>query len=72
MPPRRISHTRRFLSHIGEPDSNGCWPWKSTVDVYGYGIFSIRQHPLKAHRYSYEYFIEAIPPELTVDHPVSK
>lgn len=33
---------------VGKPDE--CWPWIGTRDSCGYGRYSIKSHPQKAHR----------------------
>ena len=36
--------------------SNDCWLWQGAKNSNGYGILSWHSKPIKAHRWSYEYF----------------
>ena len=57
----------RFLAMVNiQPD--GCWLWTGYIDRGGYGIFSIKSKPLKAHRFAYEFYNGSIPASLTIDH----
>ena len=54
----------RFLGKcIPEPNS-GCWLWLGAMSTSGYGNLRVDGRWLKAHRYAYELFCGAIPPEL--------
>ena len=57
----------RFLAKV-DIQPNGCWLWTGHVNCWGYGIFSIKSKPIKAHRFIYELYHGPIPPSLTVDH----
>jgi hypothetical protein len=49
-----------FENRILKTDT--CWLWKGTRHQYGYGIFLMPgEKPVRAHRYSYEYFVGPIP-----------
>ena len=42
--------------------TKSCWLWTGTKNAYGYGIFLMPgEVPVRAHRYSYEYFVGPIP-----------
>ena len=45
-----------------------CWIWQGDIHYKGYGDFSAACHHYKAHRVSYEFFVEVIPPSLVIDH----
>lgn len=45
----------------------GCWQWTGHLDIGGYGSFW-NGKPIKAHRFSYEYYIGVIPEGLELDH----
>jgi hypothetical protein len=45
-----------------------CWDWIGNKDAGGYGMFSIYQVPLKAHRFSWEWYIGPIPYGMHVLH----
>ena len=63
----------RFIDKLQLLDS-GCWEWTACKDKDGYGVFSIRINSgrgfknVKAHRFSYEYFVGTIPDGLEIDH----
>ena len=48
--------------------TDGCWDWQATVNRGGYALFSHKGQLVLAHRFAYEYFIDAIPAGLTLDH----
>lgn len=54
----------RFIS---EPNT-GCWLWISTLDRHGYGVLSVKNKTVFAHRFSYQRSIGPIPDGLTLDH----
>lgn len=56
---------QRFLSKVKKRKS-GCWEWIGCL-TNGYGSFYYKRN-VRAHRYSYEYYKEPIPEELTIDH----
>ena len=45
-----------------------CWEWSGLKDVHGYGRITITGTSNKAHRWFYEYFVDAIATGLTIDH----
>ena len=48
---------------------DGCWEWQGTRNEYGYGIFLLPgEKPVRAHRYSYEFYIAPIPDEKIIMH----
>ena len=50
-------------------DSNtGCWNWTGAINNYGYGNFRVDDKVLKAHRFSYEYYVGEIDDSLVVCH----
>lgn len=44
---------RRFWRGVETTEDSKCWLWKGTRDRYGYGQFSIWNHPYRAHRVAY-------------------
>lgn len=48
--------------------STGCLEWISTLQSNGYGSFYLAGKVLRAHRWSYEYFVGPIPDRLQIDH----
>lgn len=58
----------RFLSFV-VVQANGCWQWTGSKNRDGYGHFRNENGGWQgAHRWSYEYFIGAIPPDQELDH----
>ena len=56
-----------FESRIEKAD--GCWLWKGSKNEYGYGVFLLPGgKPVRAHRYSYEFFKGPIPDGLIIMH----
>jgi len=49
----------RFLSRFKVNDS-GCWIWQAHSDKDGYGILPSNELPIRAHRFSFEHYIEPI------------
>ncbi len=49
---KRKTLTEAFFSHI-EKSPSGCWNWRSTKTIQGYGRFSVRGACLSAHRVSW-------------------
>jgi hypothetical protein len=48
--------------------SGDCWLWTAGCFSGGYGAFSMKRKPRKAHRVAYEMFNGPIPDGLLVDH----
>ena len=46
----------------------GCWEWQSAKDGFGYGAFRFSGKTVKAHRFSWEFYIGDIPNGLCVLH----
>ena len=72
---RSQSNPRRFRRFIGQPDSNGCWPWLGAIKKKSrYGTFGLLVKPGEwkktalAHRVSYVLFVGPIPDGLELDH----
>lgn len=57
----------RFFSRFKIME-NGCWQWQSNADKDGYGMLSIGNQNIRAHRFSYEHHIGQIPKGLLVCH----
>ncbi len=46
-----------------------CWLWTGTTNQYGYGIFLMPgEQPVRAHRFSYEFFVGPIPEGKIIMH----
>lgn len=49
--------------------TEGCWEWNGTHNGYGYGIFLMPgEKPVRAHRYSYEFYVGPIPTDKIIMH----
>lgn len=57
----------RFWSKV-ERRTNECWPWQSTLNRGGYGVFSISGSMRLAHRIAYILTKGPIPGDLQIDH----
>lgn len=57
------------LSAVPLNASDDCWVWLGTLDMDGYGRFSVRGRDLRAHRVAYELKVKhPIPDDLVIDH----
>jgi hypothetical protein len=45
-----------------------CWPWRGSRQPKGYGLFSLNDETVLAHRVAYAYFFEVAPADLTIRH----
>ena len=57
----------RFFSRFKKTE-NGCWQWNAHADKDGYGVMSSHGKNIRAHRFSYEHHIGAIPQGMSVCH----
>ena len=59
----------RFSNSYNTNKGTGCWDWIKSLTHNGYGRFAqSRNKSVRAHRWSYEYFIGHIPEGLLVIH----
>ena len=58
----------RFNKKYVIDSDTGCWNWTAALNNYGYGNFRVDNKVLKAHRFSYEYYIGKIHQDLVVCH----
>jgi len=58
--------TERFWAKVDQ--TLMCWEWTAATFTNGYGMFTLRGHPLKAHRFAYELLVGRIPESLQLDH----
>lgn len=49
-------------------EATGCHLWQGKVDKRGYGVISVGNRTMYAHRFAYETFVGPIPEGLHVDH----
>lgn len=57
----------RLLRNV-EMMADGCWRWKGSTAINGYGQFCFNGKQVVAHRASYELFVGEIPHGLVLDH----
>lgn len=57
----------RFMAKVQKRPS-GCWEWQAGRSRDGHGNFSVGGRAIRAHRWSYEYFVGPIPDGLVIDH----
>lgn len=72
--PRTTSNGRvfpsvmeRFWDQVSPEPNSGCWLWTGFL-INGYAAIAIKSSPVKASRFSYEYFKGPIPRGLVIDH----
>lgn len=64
--PRAID---RFMDKVIPEPNCGCWLWAGALyNQKGYGSFYNGTSNVRAHRFSYEYFVGEIPNGLQLDH----
>lgn len=59
--------TARFMDKV-LVDTQGCWEWNASKNMWGYGRFSYMGRADKAHRVAYQLFIGQIPTGMFVCH----
>lgn len=57
----------RFMAMVKKRDS-GCWMWLGSQDSDGYGSIRMNGRSIRAHRFSYQYFVGPIPGGMLVCH----
>jgi len=65
------ANAEKFLSGFTVGNDKDCWEWQAGCYKDGYGGINIKgqkKRTVKAHRYSYEYFIGPIPQGMCVMH----
>ena len=60
---------RRILDNITIPIGQGCWEWTGGLQrTHGYGVVSVNNKSMGAHRLSYELFVGPIPIGKQINH----
>lgn len=67
-PLQTRTNADRFWAHVDTGGPGGCWLWTGHVIWSGYGHFSVKSRPVKAHRFAYEMLVGPIPDDLQLDH----
>lgn len=65
--PENPTASDRFWAKVQMAGALECWEWTATR-LHGYGQFWAAGRLVLAHRWSYEFLIEAIPEGLHIDH----
>lgn len=68
MPPVRNWTKEAFRETYRVERSTGCWVWKRSLDISGYGQLGVGGRHTKAHRFSWEMYIGPIPEDRIIDH----
>lgn len=71
MERRKRDIEERFYEKVWMVE-DGCWLWTGSTHPTGYGYFSVKNYPVRAHRWAYEQFIGPIPERLVLDHLCKK
>lgn len=58
----------RFISKITVNSETNCWEWQGFIDPNGYGNIKMGNRVMRAHRFSYSYYISKIPDGYDVLH----
>jgi len=62
----------RFMVRVSRPTTfdpaDSCWEWNGRFLPDGYGMFSLGERDVLAHRFAYELYRDAIPEGLQLDH----
>ena len=58
----------RFMSKVKVDDSTGCWEWQRGKCKDGYGFFYANKRQQKAHRVSYQIFVQPIGDGMFICH----
>jgi hypothetical protein len=65
---KRKSDIERFHQYAEPITESGCWIWTASENGKGYGQFSVKGIPVKAHVFAYEFYRGAMPIGLMPDH----
>lgn len=60
--------TSRLISKLEINKKTGCWEWRATISLKGYGQIRYKNNTIHAHRLSYIIFIGPLTPGLELDH----
>jgi hypothetical protein len=67
MPAKITDYITAFRERY-DVDESGCWLWNRSLNSDGYGQWTVRGRPIRAHRWAYETFVGRIPDDLVVGH----
>jgi hypothetical protein len=63
-----IDPIQRFNQKYIVDEETGCWNWIASLNNKGYGNFRIENKIIKAHRFSYEYYVGKLDSSLEICH----
>jgi hypothetical protein len=58
----------RFNQKYVVDEETGCWQWIGPITEDGYGQFSIQYKSIRAHRFSYKYYVGPLEDGLVIAH----
>ncbi len=64
----KVNPIERFNQKYIIDETTGCWNWVAGLNNLGYGNFRVGDKVLKAHRFSYEYFVGPLDESLEICH----
>lgn len=65
---RPLTLEERFWSKVAKAGGDACWEWLGKIHDHGYGLFTVKQRHLRAHRVAWEMEHGPIPPGHIVRH----
>jgi hypothetical protein len=68
---RGVDPIERFNTKYVVDEETGCWLWQDKLLYDGYGRLQVNGKNIKAHRFSYEYFIGPLDENLVICHKCS-
>jgi hypothetical protein len=66
-----VDPIERFNQKYTVDENTGCWNWNCKLSFYGYGVLKVNKKTIKAHRFSYEYFIGPLLDDKIICHTCS-
>jgi hypothetical protein len=63
-----IDPIERFHSKYIVNEETGCWEWQDYLYGQGYGVLRVGNKFIRAHRFSYEYYVKEIPENMIIMH----
>ena len=58
----------RFHSKYIVNEETGCWEWQDSLHGHGYGTLRVGNKFKRAHRFSYEYYVNEIEKDMIIMH----
>ena len=67
-PDNRKYLAMRIINGLDSAPEVGCWEWKRSKNIYGYGTLKVNGKTVTAHKTAYELFVGEVPDGLLVLH----